>query len=146
MLPQPEGFLDDPPHPIARDGVAGGADRDRQPEAGGAEIVREEGHAEITVRNTFSPALDSLEVRLQAQSPCRGESVPDQGMSFLRPFARRRARTFWPFFVAMRARKPCVRLRRTLLGWYVRLLMILDQKKARKGKQAGRECQYALPC
>jgi len=29
-------------------------------------------------------------------------------VSFQRPFARRRERTFLPFFVAMRARKPCV--------------------------------------
>jgi hypothetical protein len=29
-------------------------------------------------------------------------------VSFQRPLARRRERTFLPFFVAMRARKPCV--------------------------------------
>lgn len=117
VLREPEGFLDDAPHAVARDGVAGGADRHREPEARGAEVIRPVGHAEETVRNTPSPALDFLEVRFQAQTPLRGKGVPDQGMSFLRPFARRRARTFWPFFVAMRARKPCVRLRRTLLGW-----------------------------
>jgi hypothetical protein len=39
------------------------------------------------------------------------------GMSFLRPLARRRLSTRRPALVAMRARKPCVRFRRTLLGW-----------------------------
>jgi hypothetical protein len=38
------------------------------------------------------------------------------GMSFLRPLARRRASTARPFLVAIRARNPCVRARRTLLG------------------------------
>lgn len=33
-----------------------------------------------------------------------------------RPLARRRFRTAWPFLVAMRARKPWVRLRLMLLG------------------------------
>ena len=88
----------------------------RRTEARSAEIIRPEGHAEETVRNALASAMDLFEVRLQAQAALRGESEPDQGMSFLRPFARRRARTFWPFFVAMRARNPCVRLRRTLLG------------------------------
>src|SRR6185437_7031208 len=56
--------------------------------------------------------------RLRSPSHAPGlEARPRQGMSFLRPFARRRAKTLRPFFVAMRARNPCVRLRRTLLGW-----------------------------
>lgn len=117
VLRETEGFLDDAPDTIARDGIAGGTDRHGEPEAGRAEVIRPEGHAEVTVRNALSSALDSFEVRLQAQTPLRRKGVPDQGMSFLRPFARRRAMTFWPFFVAMRARKPCVRARRTLLGW-----------------------------
>jgi hypothetical protein len=48
--------------------------------------------------------------------PRRARERGAYGMSFLRPLARRRARTLRPFFVAMRARNPCVRLRRTLLG------------------------------
>lgn len=116
VLRKTEGFLDDAAHAVAGDGIAGGADCHGEPETCCAKIVRPDGHAEETVRNALSSAMDLLEVRLQAQAPLRGKSEPDQGMSFLRPFARRRARTFWPFFVAMRARKPCVRLRRTLLG------------------------------
>ena len=116
VLRETEGVLDDASHAVAGDGAAGGADRHSEPETRTAEVVRPESHAEKAVRNALSFAPDLFEVRLQAQSPLRGEGVPDQGMSFLRPFARRRARTFWPFFVAMRARNPCVRLRRTLLG------------------------------
>jgi len=40
----------------------------------------------------------------------------------LRPLARRDARIFWPFLVAMRARNPWRRLRFRLLGWKVRLV------------------------
>src|SRR5262245_47122492 len=43
-------------------------------------------------------------------------------VSRLRPFARRRFRTSCPPGVLIRARKPCVRLRRLLLGWYVRFM------------------------
>ncbi len=53
---------------------------------------------------------------LKLKDPIGSPQVP-YGMRRLRPFARRRARTWRPFLVAMRARKPCVRLRRTLLGW-----------------------------
>jgi len=38
------------------------------------------------------------------------------GVNRARPFARRRLRTRRPAFVAMRARKPCVRARLILLG------------------------------
>lgn len=43
-------------------------------------------------------------------------------VSRLRPLARRRLSTWRPPGVAMRARKPCVRFRRRLLGWYVRFI------------------------
>jgi hypothetical protein len=39
-----------------------------------------------------------------------------QAESLLRPWARRRARTWRPFLVAMRLRKPWRRLRTSLLG------------------------------
>jgi hypothetical protein len=45
-----------------------------------------------------------------------------QAETRLRPLARRRASTFWPFLVAMRERKPWRRLRFRLLGWKVRLV------------------------
>src|SRR5216683_7728628 len=43
----------------------------------------------------------------------------------LRPFARRRLRTRRPFFVLMRTRNPCVRLRWRVLGWNVRFPFML---------------------
>jgi hypothetical protein len=42
----------------------------------------------------------------------------------LRPLARRRARTFRPAAVDIRSRKPWVRFRRRLCGWYVRFMGI----------------------
>ena len=42
--------------------------------------------------------------------------APYQGVSFARPFARRRFNTRRPAFVAIRARNPCVRARFNLLG------------------------------
>src|SRR5690606_40792865 len=41
----------------------------------------------------------------------------------LRPLARRRDRTWRPFLVAMRARKPWVRARLRVLGWKVRFMV-----------------------
>ena len=41
----------------------------------------------------------------------------------MRPRARRRASTFRPFFVAMRARKPWLRFLLSTLGWKVRFIV-----------------------
>ena len=45
----------------------------------------------------------------------------------LRPLARRRFRIICPARVDMRARKPCLRLRRRTLGWYVRFTVELSR-------------------
>lgn len=45
-----------------------------------------------------------------------------QGVSRARPLARRRARIWRPLLLAILALKPCVRLRRRLLGWNVRFI------------------------
>jgi hypothetical protein len=45
-----------------------------------------------------------------------------QAESFVRPLRRRAATMARPARVRIRRRKPCVRLRRRLLGWNVRLL------------------------
>ena len=45
-----------------------------------------------------------------------GHSLLNQALRRLRPLARRRASTWRPFLVAMRARKPCTRLRFRTLG------------------------------
>lgn len=46
------------------------------------------------------------------------------GDSRTRPLARRRFNTWRPAFVAIRARKPCVRARFRLLGWNVRFMLL----------------------
>lgn len=50
------------------------------------------------------------------------KSFIHQTASRFLPFARRRLNTSRPPLVAMRARKPWVRFRRILLGWYVRFI------------------------
>ena len=46
-----------------------------------------------------------------------------QGIRRTRPLARRALRTFRPFLVALRARKPWVRARLMRLGWKVRFML-----------------------
>src|SRR5690606_2036173 len=62
--------------------------------------------------------------------------------------ARRRFRSARPFLVAMRARKPWVRLRRRLLGWNVRFMAILNLFGCHEGgnsRQVNLGCQRELP-
>lgn len=49
-----------------------------------------------------------------------------QAVSVVRPFERRRRMMARPDRVRMRERKPCLRLRRRLLGWYVRFMLVLS--------------------
>src|SRR5215813_2294923 len=62
----------------------------------------------------------------------------------LRPLARRRRSTSRPPRVFLRARKPCVRLRLLLWGWYVRLLTA-SLRRLRSGidTRPRRGCQVA---
>ncbi len=53
----------------------------------------------------------------------------------LRPFARRRFSTCRPFFVAMRTRNPCVRLRRRRFGWNVTLIVGIPCNERRKAEK-----------
>jgi hypothetical protein len=62
---------------------------------------------ETAARELASPQLNAS----------AGGGREPQTVRRLRPFARRRAKTRRPERVAMRARKPCVRWRRILLGW-----------------------------
>jgi hypothetical protein len=61
----------------------------------------------------------------------------------LRPFARRRRRTSRPPRVFLRARKPCVRLRLLLCGWYVRFTAILRRLRSGIDTQSRTGCQGA---
>src|SRR6476646_4344044 len=73
-----------------------------------------------------------------------GECLPDNRTwahteSFLRPLRRRAEITARPDRVRIRTRKPCVRLRRRLLGWYVRFI------KRGHPRGAGRISQAKAP-
>lgn len=50
----------------------------------------------------------------------------NQAARRLRPLARRRLRTWRPLAVAIRARKPCVRLRFNTLGWNVLFMVAIS--------------------
>lgn len=57
----------------------------------------------------------------------RREDVSDrmpQAVRRVRPFWRRRRTTARPPRVRMRARKPCLRFLRRVLGWYVRFMLV----------------------
>src|SRR5207244_12730426 len=80
--------------------------------------------------------------------PSRGYCLGALTTSRLRPFARRRLRTLRPALVALRLRNPCARLRRTLLGWYVRFTTAASwsrntggAEKARQSITLPRHCQ-----
>ncbi len=110
-------------HPVADDGVA---DRLRHGEAEPrlaalALVAREPVEDEEPRRGRAAAAVDGVEV------PGARQAVPAlhaarivgraQAESRLRPLARRRFRIACPARVDMRARKPCLRLRRRTLGW-----------------------------
>src|SRR4051794_14095815 len=61
----------------------------------------------------------------------------------LRPLARRRRSTSRPPRVFLRARKPCVRLRLLLWGWYVRFTAFLRRLRSRIDTQPAMGCQGA---
>ncbi len=139
-LMQPERLTDDPADPITFHRVAGELDRDREAEPRMAKVIGPQPRGEAALMDAPPARAQRLELARLAQSRPRRqpESGPRRrvgiggsdrvsrrwagsrreryGISFLRPLARRRASTLRPFLVAMRARKPCVFLRRTLLG------------------------------
>lgn len=76
-----------------------------------------------------------------------GQGNFNQTVRMCRPLALRRSSTLRPALVAMRERKPCLRWRLILLGWYVRLMASSgsmptdadddDGSKSRSGAAAG---------
>ena len=116
-----EGFTDHAPQAIATDGTACGLRGDGEPDSRPAQIVRTRSHGEEFACPAPAARVYGIEIGLPAQAPLRRKSESAltarfYGMSFRRPLARRRLITRRPPFVAMRARNPCVRLRRSLLG------------------------------
>src|SRR5690349_12428985 len=64
----------------------------------------------------------------------------------LRPFERRRRRTSRPPRVFLRARKPCVRLRLLLWGWYVHFTAYLLASASRTRQRSGIDTQPSGGC
>lgn len=121
MLAQAEGLADQAADAVTAHGAARGLRRDRKADSRPAQIVRARSHGEEFACPAPAARVYGIEIGLPAQAPLRwkGETrLPSRvyGISFRRPLARRRLITRRPPLVAMRARKPCVRLRRTLLG------------------------------
>ena len=122
-----KGFAYHAPQAIAVDGTAGRAGANRHAETRLAGIVvntlDEEKCIGVTLAR-FPRAIElggGVEFLAGPQPVTPGRNFTRQRVSVtasrLRPLARRRFSTWRPFFVAMRARKPCVRLRLILLGW-----------------------------
>jgi hypothetical protein len=101
-------------------------DRQTQPRMGTIVMPRKDGKE--VVSEATSVFVDAIEIGFVPETLCRCErprvslqvrgrkstrrdSIAPQTVKRLRPFARRRANTWRPARVAMRARKPCVRER-----------------------------------
>jgi hypothetical protein len=125
MLGEPERFANYATKSVASDGISDHSSADREAEPRAAAAIRAHDERKTGITEAAAVSVSGFEVGF-AQNPARrrearpwrpGVSILNQGISFLRPLARRRASTLRPLAVAMRARNPCVRALRTLLGW-----------------------------
>lgn len=125
MLAETEDIAHQASKAVARDGVTDDARGDRKPKPRPPERICARADLEVSLVVSLPALVDMLELRLvtealagaECERPDRNSAAARYGVRRLRPFARRRLNTCRPFLVAMRARKPWVRLRRTLLGW-----------------------------
>jgi hypothetical protein len=124
----PEGFAGQPLQAIAIDGALGGSAGDRKPQSRHADSARTRKHREEAVARPhglgeysteLSRCIEASRERERSIRRQRRAKPIDQGVNRARPLARLAFRTLRPPRVAIRARKPCVRLRRKLLGWNV---------------------------
>lgn len=127
-LVAPEAFAHDPLDPVARHGGLGDLAGDGQAQAGVSQIVGSGQHGEAAIAGFDWLGEDGGE-SVSASQPgatreARGAGQGIQGDRRARPLARRAFRTRRPPRVAMRARKPWVRLRWMMLGWKVRFMAI----------------------
>src|SRR5690606_21672078 len=143
-------LADEPLQPVALGREPAMLLRDGEAEPGYAQPVRLRQHGEVGVATPVGTTEDTPECsgirqtvrpaepltppvlgccrslsrcRRRDRAVTRNAGAP-QGVSCARPFARRRFRTSRPALVAMRARKPCVRARLSLLGWKVRFMCL----------------------
>jgi hypothetical protein len=122
-----EGLSDQAAQAIAPHGIADRALANGHAEAGDACVIGCAADLEKGIPMAFAPLARAFELGGGAEFVAGPQSVSRRRKntrqrfsvtaSRLRPLARRRFRTWRPFFVAMRARNPCVRLRLILLGW-----------------------------
>lgn len=105
---------------VARNSLAGYPPCDDHAETSAAGAGGSGNHEE-SVAHSMVPTLDGGELRRAAQPPRARQTKAPARMSYTlsraRPLARRELITARPPTVRIRARKPCVRLRLSTLGW-----------------------------
>jgi len=123
-----EAFACDPLQAVARHGRLSDLAGNRQTQARVSQIVGSGQHGKIAVAG-FGGLGEDAGKGVPAGQPdaarktrVAGRSV--QGVKRTRALARRALRTRRPPLVAIRARKPWVRLRWMMLGWKVRFMAI----------------------
>ena len=123
-----EAFARDPFQPVARHGGLGDPAGHGQAQARVSQLVGSGQHGEMAVAG-FAGLGEDAGKGVSAGQPgatrkagVAGRGV--QGAKRARPLARRAFRTRRPPLVAIRARKPWVRLRWMMLGWNVRFMAI----------------------
>jgi len=123
---------------------------DRDSQTSGREPVRQNEECRIASMNSTALRVNFLEFWTASNSLVGSKkthltfSLQLKAYSLLtdrrlRPFARRRFSTRRPFFVLIRTRKPCVRLRCRVFGWKVRFPFIVCSS-------ASYESTTNLPC
>lgn len=123
-LVRPKAFADDALEPVAIHRAAQVPARGRQPEPGVVTAVGASEDRYVPIARAHGLRKDPPEFRRRAEPLATSEasqaaacaSRPDYGVSRCRPLARRARMTARPLAVAMRARNPWVRLRRSTLG------------------------------
>src|SRR6185312_10875765 len=139
-----EGFTQQPLDAVALHRTFGNALGDRQAEAGMAQLVVAVAHMKTAAACASAACSQGGEVtrptqpRLARQSGRGHHRYAAYGIRRLRPLARRALMTLRPSAVAIRARKPCVRARLSLLGWKVRFMAYSE------GNVDKKVCEYVV--
>ena len=106
-------------HAIA---INGASSFDGKPKTGGACLPGNRRDHDPSGARRYSGSEEPFEI-VRARQRLEGHSQREgfYAESRARPLSRRLFKIKRPAFVRIRARKPCLRLRRRLFGWYVRL-------------------------
>jgi hypothetical protein len=123
----PEDLPNPAPKAVAHDGSPG-SPAHGDPDAGILRVLAgEEKQLQMTSGHADPGGVALFEFSSLSKAVVPGESLPHNRTwahteSLLRPLRRRAESTARPDRVRIRTRNPCVRLRRRLLGWYVRFI------------------------